>query len=131
MLGNAPSFFGLRPPGTIFAGTTAQRTAESLAEPRAIDREYITIREHVIKGNLLPVWIETARNCSDLGTKSGIATILSEGLNKTACGLAHLPLPAGHKILFGPVERPVLRGSHQTMDAVEHPLIAALRAETK
>ena len=98
---------------------------------RAIDREYITIREHVIKGNLLPVWIETARNCSDLGTKSGIATILSEGLNKTACGLAHLPLPAGHKILFGPVERPVLRGSHQAMDAVEHPLIAALRAETK
>ena len=50
---------------------------------RAIDREYITIREHVLKGNLLPVWIETVRNCSDLGTKSGIATILMhDGMKK-------------------------------------------------
>ena len=36
---------------------------------------------------------------------------------------------AGHKILFGPVENPVLRGSHQSMDVIEHPVIATLRAE--
>jgi hypothetical protein len=58
---------------------------------RAIEREYITIREHVIAGKVLPVWIETVRNCSDLGTKSGIATLLGEGLNKTACRLAETP----------------------------------------
>jgi hypothetical protein len=37
----------------------------------------------------------------------------------------------GHKILFGPVENPVLRGSHQSMDVVEHPVIATLRAEDR
>ena len=75
------------------------------------------------------VLLETVRNCSDLGTKSGIATVLGEGLNKTACGLAEIPLPAGHKILFGPVENPVLRGSRQSVDVIEHPIIATLRAE--
>ena len=96
---------------------------------RAIEREYITVREKVVAGQILPVWIETDRNCSDLGTKSQVKPTLTEQLNRIACGLEEMPLPLGHKILFGPVEKPVLRGNPRGMDAVEHPVIATLRAE--
>jgi hypothetical protein len=84
---------------------------------RAIERDYIiTIREKVVAGQILPVWIETDRNCSDLGTKSQVKPTLTEKLNRIACGLEEMPLPLGHKILFGPVEKPVLR--EQTLGVV-------------
>eukprot|EP01047_Picozoa_sp_COSAG01_P058288 COSAG01_NODE_6850_length_3469_cov_240.717211_1_plen_89_part_00 len=50
----------------------------------------------------------------------------TEKLNRIACGLEEMPLPLGHKILFGPVEKPVLRGNPRGMEAVEHPVIATL-----
>ena len=49
-------------------------------------------------------------NVSDLGTKP-TDTPTTQRLVPIICGQAELPIPAGQKILFGPVDKPVRRES--------------------
>ena len=55
-------------------------------------------------------WQSGDWNISDLGTKP-TDTPTNQRLVPIICGQAELPIPAGQKILFGPVDRPVRRES--------------------
>ena len=60
--------------------------------------------------NLAVVWESGDWNISDLGTKP-TDTPTNQRLVPIICGQAELPIPAGQKILFGPVDKPVRRES--------------------
>ena len=55
-------------------------------------------------------WLSGDWNISDLGTKP-TDTPTNQRLVPIICGQAELPIPAGQKILFGPVDKPVRRES--------------------
>ena len=77
---------------------------------RHIDRRYMLIREKVNNGVMAVVWQSGDWNISDLGTKP-TDTPTNQRLVPILCGRAELPIPAGQKILFGPVDKPVRRES--------------------
>ena len=77
---------------------------------RHIDRRYMLIREKVNDGIMAVVWESGDWNVSDLGTKP-TDTPTTQRLVPIICGQAELPIPAGQKILFGPVDKPVRRES--------------------
>ena len=75
-----------------------------------IDRRYMLIREKINNGIMAVVWASGDWNISDLGTKP-TDTPTTQRLVPIICGQAELPIPAGQKILFGPVDKPVRRES--------------------
>ena len=77
---------------------------------RHMDRRYMLIREKVNNGIMAVVWQSGDWNISDLGTKP-TDTPTNQRLVPIICGQAELPIPAGQKILFGPVDKPVRRES--------------------
>ena len=77
---------------------------------RHIDRRYMLIREKVNMGIMAVVWESGDWNISDLGTKP-TDTPTNTRLVPIICGQEELPIPAGQKVLFGPVDKPVRRES--------------------
>ena len=55
-------------------------------------------------------WESGDWNISDLGTKP-TDTPTTQRLVPIICGQAEIPISAGHKTLFGPVDKPVRRES--------------------
>ena len=77
---------------------------------RHVDRRYMLIRERVKQGIMAVAWEPGDWNISDLGTKP-TDTPATTRLVPIICGQEELPIPAGQKVLFGPVDKPVRRES--------------------
>ena len=77
---------------------------------RHIDRRYMLIREKVEQGIMTVAWESGDWNISDLGTKS-TGTPTTTRLVPIIYEQEEIPIPAGQKVLFGPVDKPVRRES--------------------
>ena len=77
---------------------------------RHIDRRFMLIREKVEQGDMAVAWESGDWNISDLGTKP-TDTPTTNRLVPIICGQEVIPIPAGQRILFGPVDKPAQRES--------------------
>ena len=68
------------------------------------------IREKVEQGIMAVAWESGDWNISDLGTKP-TDTPTTTRLVPIICGQEEIPIPAGQKVLFGPVDKPIRRES--------------------
>ena len=85
---------------------------------RQIDRRFMLIREKVEQGIMAVAWESGDWNISDLGTKSTDAPTTTR-LVPIICGQEEIPIPAGHKILFGSVDKLVRRESTNLATALK------------